>query len=75
VSNKLLVPADAIDKIAFEGPKTPDRGFTIRVSYLKAPLDMGCAFALGKRLKVIESPPYGEGKSYPRMAHEWESLL
>lgn len=35
--------------------------------------DMGCAFALGKPLRVIESPEYGEGKSYPRMAHEWES--
>ena len=34
--------------------------------------DMGCAFALGKRLRVIESPEYKEGKSYPRMAHEWE---
>jgi len=34
--------------------------------------DMGCAFALGKRLRVIKLPEYGEGKSYPRMAHEWE---
>jgi nucleoside 2-deoxyribosyltransferase len=34
--------------------------------------DMGCAFALGKRLRVVESEKYGEGKSYPRMAREWE---
>lgn len=35
--------------------------------------DMGAAFALGKRLRVIDCPPYGEGKSYPRMAHEWQA--
>lgn len=34
--------------------------------------DMGCAFALNKKIKVIELPEYGEGKSYPRMAHEWQ---
>lgn len=26
-----------IESVAFEGPKTPDRGYTIRASYLKAP--------------------------------------
>lgn len=26
-----------IDKLAFEGPKVPDRGYTIRASYLKEP--------------------------------------
>jgi hypothetical protein len=26
-----------VDKIAFEGPKTPDRGYTVRASYLKKP--------------------------------------
>jgi len=26
-----------IDKVAFEGPNTPDRGYTMRVSYLKEP--------------------------------------
>jgi len=34
--------------------------------------DMGAAFALGKRLRVIANVPYGPGKSYPRMADEWE---
>jgi len=28
-----------IEKIAFEGPKEPDRGYTVRASYLKAPND------------------------------------
>ena len=32
-----LVRPDEIEKVAFEGPKTPDRGYTIRASYLKAP--------------------------------------
>ena len=26
-----------VESIAFEGPKTPDRGYTIRASYLKEP--------------------------------------
>ena len=26
-----------IDKVAFEWPNTPDRGYTMRVSYLKEP--------------------------------------
>jgi nucleoside 2-deoxyribosyltransferase len=33
--------------------------------------DMGMAFALGKRIVVVENEPYGEGKSYPRMLDEW----
>jgi len=32
-----LVRPDEIEKVAFEGPKTPDRGYTIRASYMKAP--------------------------------------
>jgi nucleoside 2-deoxyribosyltransferase len=34
--------------------------------------DLGVAFALNKRIKVIENVPYGEGKSFPRMLDEWE---
>lgn len=26
-----------IEKVAFEGPKTPDRGYTVKASYLKPP--------------------------------------
>ena len=36
--------------------------------------DMGVAFALNKPLKVISCPSYGEGKSFPRMVHEWQEL-
>lgn len=35
--------------------------------------DMGVAFALDKKLVVVENESYGEGKSYPRMIDEWES--
>ncbi len=33
--------------------------------------DMGVAFALNKKLIVVESVSYEEGKSYPRMLDEW----
>jgi nucleoside 2-deoxyribosyltransferase len=33
--------------------------------------DMGVAFALGKRVVVAKSVPYGAGKSYARMLDEW----
>lgn len=35
--------------------------------------DMGVAFAMNKKIKVIENEPYVEGKSYPRMLVEWEN--
>jgi len=35
--------------------------------------DLGITFVLNKRIKVIESPVYGEGKSFPRMLHEWQN--
>ena len=33
--------------------------------------DMGVAFALNKKIKIIENESFGEGKSYPRMINEW----
>lgn len=36
--------------------------------------DMGVAFALGKKIVVVENVEYGEGKSYPRMLDEWAKL-
>jgi len=33
--------------------------------------DMGVAFALGKRVVIVENESYGEGKSFPRMLDEW----
>lgn len=34
--------------------------------------DMGCAFALLKKIVIVENEGYGPGKSYPRMLAEWE---
>lgn len=33
--------------------------------------DMGVAFAMGKKIIVVENVEYGSGKSYPRMLDEW----
>lgn len=35
--------------------------------------DMGMAFALKKKIIVVENEQYGEGKSYPRMLNEWQA--
>lgn len=38
--------------------------------------DMGCAFALGKCVKIIESEPYDPiVKSFTRMLNEWQSSV
>lgn len=34
--------------------------------------DMGVAFALNKKIVVVENETFGSGKSYPRMLSEWE---
>jgi len=34
--------------------------------------DMGVAFALGKKIVIVENEPLTEGKSYQRMLTEWE---
>jgi nucleoside 2-deoxyribosyltransferase len=37
--------------------------------------DMGVAFALGKKLVIVENEEFGEGKSYPRMLTEWVEAI
>lgn len=37
--------------------------------------DMGVAFALNKLIIVVENEKYSEGKSYPRMLDEWQSVF
>jgi nucleoside 2-deoxyribosyltransferase len=37
--------------------------------------DLGMAFALGKKIRVIKNIPYGEGKSFARMIDAWEDSL
>jgi len=34
--------------------------------------DMGVAFTLGKKIVIVKTITYGEGKSYARMLAEWE---
>lgn len=50
-----------IEKVAFEGPKEPDRGYTIKVSYLKGP-QAGNAlveiFKNGKKTREFLWPAY-----------------
>ncbi|HSW64026.1 MAG TPA: nucleoside 2-deoxyribosyltransferase [Dissulfurispiraceae bacterium] len=33
--------------------------------------DMGMAFALDKKIVIVENEQYGQGKSFPRMLEEW----
>ncbi len=58
-----------IDKVAFEGPKSPDRGYTMRVNYLKEP-DKGDAlveiFKDGAPVRQFTFPAY---KIYNLQAH------
>lgn len=34
--------------------------------------DMGMAFALGKKIIILDAPPLTEGKSFPNMMRAWE---
>ena len=64
-----LVRPDEIDAIAFEGPKTPDRGYTLRASYLKAPRNGDALIEVmkdGQPLRRFLFPAY---KIYNLQAH------
>jgi nucleoside 2-deoxyribosyltransferase len=36
--------------------------------------DLGACFAMGKKIKVIESEPLTDGKSFQNLLHEWTCL-
>ena len=58
-----------IEKVAFEGPKTPDRGYTMRVSYLKKPNNGNAlveVFKDGAAIRCFLFPAY---KIYNLQAH------
>lgn len=38
-----------------------------------AHFDLGACFAMGKKIKVIESEPLTEGKSFQNLLNEWQS--
>ena len=58
-----------VESVAFEGPKTPDRGYTIRASYLKKPHDADALIEVmkdGQPLRRFLFPAY---KIYNLQAH------
>jgi hypothetical protein len=64
-----LVRPDEIESIAFEGPKTPDRGYTIRANYLKAPRNGDALIEVmkdGATIRMFLFPAY---KIYNLQAH------
>ena len=66
---ELMVRPDEIDKVAFEGPNIPDRGYTMRASYLKAPRNGDALIEVmkdGQPLRRFLFPAY---KIYNLQAH------
>lgn len=64
----VVMPHD-IDKVAFEGPNTPDRGYTMRVSYLKPPANADALVEVmknGEKVREFLFPAY---KIYNLQAH------
>ena len=57
-----------------EGIRNTDE---VHVSYRETStgthFDMGMAFALGKKVRIIDSDPFNEKKSFARFLWEWES--
>lgn len=64
-----LVRLDEIDKVAFEGPNTPDRGYTIRASYLKAPRNGDALIEVMKDGATIRRFLFPAYKIYNLQAH------
>lgn len=58
-----------IDKVAFEGPKTPDRGYTVRASYLKEPNDADALIEILKDGAVIREFRFPAYKIWNIAAH------
>ena len=64
-----LVRPDEIEAVAFEGPKTPDRGYTIRASYLKAPRNGDALIEVMKDGVTIRRFLFPAYKIYNLQAH------
>lgn len=58
-----------IEKLAFEGPKTPDRGYTMRVSYLKAPQSADALVQIMKDGQVVREFLFPAYKIYNLQSH------
>lgn len=64
----VVVPYE-IENLAFEGPNTPDRGYTMRVSYLKPPANANALVEIikdGEKVREFLFPSY---KIYNLQAH------
>lgn len=58
-----------VDKVAFEGPKNPDRGYTCRVSYLCKPNDGDALVEIFKEGAIIRQFLFPAYKIYNIQAH------
>ena len=58
-----------IKKVAFEGPETPDRGYTMRVSYLNPPADADALVEVMKDKVVVREFLFPAYKIYNLQAH------
>ena len=58
-----------IDKIAFEGPNEPDRGYTVRASYLKEPDDENALIEIFKDGMPVRQFGFPAYKIYNIQAH------
>ena len=64
----VFMPHD-IEKVAFEGPRTPDRGYTIRASYLKPPKSADALIEVLKDGNIVRSFMFPAYKIYNLQAH------
>jgi len=64
-----LVQPDEIEAVAFAGPKTPDRGYSIRASYLKAPRDSDALIEVMKDGAIVRQFLFPAYKIYNLQAH------
>ena len=58
-----------IKKVAFEGPEPPDRGYTMRVSYLNPPADADALVEVMKDKVVVREFLFPAYKIYNLQAH------
>lgn len=67
-SQQLVMP-ELIESVAFEGPKTPDRGYTIRASYLKEPKKADALIEIMKDGATVREFLFPAYKIYNLQAH------
>ena len=64
-----------VDSIAFEGPKAPDRGYTIRASYLKEPHAADAMIEVMKDGQAVRKFLFPAYKIYNLQAHFGEPAI